>query len=106
MRAFILRRVALIEVGAGTVILGKADGADSIRLQNFLRRNGVPHTVLDPDSDECAAHIIERLGIKPERVCPSPSAPMASLLRQPTEKAAREVPGPSSALRARLASST
>ncbi len=49
MRAFILRRVALIEVGAGTVILGRADGADSMRLQNFLRRNGVPHSVLDPD---------------------------------------------------------
>jgi len=48
MRAFILRRVALIESGAGTVLIGKSDSVDSMRLQGFLRRNGIPHTVLDP----------------------------------------------------------
>ncbi len=85
MRAFILRRVALIEVGAGTVILGKADGADSLRLQNFLRRNGVPHSVLDPDTDAAAAHLIERFGIKPSEL-PITVCTDGSFLRNPTER--------------------
>jgi thioredoxin reductase (NADPH) len=63
MRAFILRRVALIQAGAGTVILGRSDGVDSLRLQNFLRRNGIPYTVLDPQTDRDGAQLIERLAI-------------------------------------------
>jgi thioredoxin reductase (NADPH) len=85
MRAFILRRVALIEAGAGTAILGRAGSAHSMRLQTFLRRNGIPHTVLDPDTDKDAAELLERLGIDrselPICVCPD-----GSMLRQPTEK--------------------
>src|ERR1700722_14197539 len=45
MRAFILRRVFLIQSGAGLVLLGKGAAPDTVRLQNFLRRNGVPHTL-------------------------------------------------------------
>lgn len=85
MRAFILRRVALIEAGAGTAILGRADSAHSMRLQNFMRRNGIPHTVLDPDTDPEAAQLLERLGIDrselPMCVCPD-----GTMLRQPTER--------------------
>jgi thioredoxin reductase (NADPH) len=85
MRALILRRVALIEAGAGTAILGKADSAHSIRLQNFLRRNGIPHTVLDPDTDKEAGQLMERLGIDPSEL-PICVCPDGSLLRRPTEK--------------------
>jgi thioredoxin reductase (NADPH) len=85
MRAFILRRVALIEAGAGTVILGKSDGADSMRLQNFLRRNGIPHTVLDPDTDPEAALIVERLAIKANEL-PIALCPDGTMLKRPTEK--------------------
>jgi len=85
MRAFILRRVALIQAGAGTVILGKSDGADSMRLQNFLRRNGIPHTVLDPDKDPDGAELVERLAISaadlPIAVCPD-----GTVLKKPSEK--------------------
>ena len=85
MRAFILRRVALIQAGAGTVILGKSDGADSMRLQNFLRRNGIPHTVLDPETDQEGAELVERLAIAvadlPIAVCPD-----GTVLKNPTEK--------------------
>lgn len=85
MRAFILRRVALIQAGAGTVILGKSDGADSMRLQNFLRRNGLPHLVLDPDRDREGAELVERLAISaadlPIAVCPD-----GTVLKNPTEK--------------------
>ncbi|MEP7242495.1 MAG: FAD-dependent oxidoreductase [Gammaproteobacteria bacterium] len=87
MRAFILRRVALIEAGAGTVLLGRADSADTVRLENFLRRNGVPYTFLDPEQDDQAKALIERLPtIKPEEL-PITVCPDGSTLRNPTEKA-------------------
>ena len=85
MRAFILRRVALIQAGAGTVILGRSDSADSMRLQNFLRRNGIPHTVLDPATDRDGTELIERLAIKaadlPIAVCPD-----GTVLKNPSER--------------------
>jgi thioredoxin reductase (NADPH) len=85
MRAFILRRVALIQAGAGTVILGRSDGALSMRLQNFLRRNGIPHMVLDPETDHDGAELVERLAISasdlPIAVCPD-----GTVLKKPTEK--------------------
>ena len=41
MRAFILRRVGLIEEGgAGSVLVGRPGTADLVRLQGFLARNG------------------------------------------------------------------
>ena len=48
MRAFILRRVGLIEGdGAGSMLIGHAGTPDLVRLQGFLTRNGYPYTVLD-----------------------------------------------------------
>ena len=49
MRALILRRIALIEVGAGgPVLIGPEDAPDVVRLQGFLARNAYPYQVLDP----------------------------------------------------------
>src|ERR1700687_1969736 len=43
MRALILRRVGLLEVGSGgPVIIGRAGNGDVLRLANFLKRNGHP----------------------------------------------------------------
>src|SRR6185312_17420111 len=42
MRALILRRVGLIEAGAGPIVVGGEGNADVLRLINFLRRNGHP----------------------------------------------------------------
>src|SRR6202166_4623788 len=48
MRAFILRRVALINRGLGNVILlGSRHSAHTLRLREVLTRNGHPHTYLD-----------------------------------------------------------
>ena len=50
MRAFILRRVALLEAGgSGAVLVGRPGSPDIVRLQNFLRRNSYPFTVLDAE---------------------------------------------------------
>lgn len=49
MHALILRRVALIETGAGgPVLIGPEVGPDVVRLQGFLARNAYPHQLLDP----------------------------------------------------------
>src|SRR5919202_4040832 len=56
MRAFILRRVGLIRHAQGGVeLVGPGHGADTLRLQRFLTRNGYPHRVLDTDRDADAA---------------------------------------------------
>src|SRR5688572_33341725 len=45
MRALILRRMGLLEIGAGgPVIVGHAQDSDVLRLEGFLARNGHPHT--------------------------------------------------------------
>lgn len=61
MRALILRRVALVETGAGgPVLIGPASSPDVIRLQGFLARNFCPHQVLDPADDREAGALLER----------------------------------------------
>ena len=59
MRAMILRRVALIESGAGgPVLVGAASAPDVARLRSFLTRNGIPHQLLDPATDSDAQAFI------------------------------------------------
>jgi thioredoxin reductase (NADPH) len=61
MRALILRRVSIIESGAGgPVLIGPVDGADMVRLSGFLTRNGYPHQVLDPALDPDAKAMLEQ----------------------------------------------
>jgi thioredoxin reductase (NADPH) len=86
MRALILRRVGLIESGAGPVIIGTDDDADVLRLVNFLRRNGHPHRHLDPRTDGCAATLVERFKVEPEEL-PIVLCPGGQLLRNPPEGA-------------------
>jgi thioredoxin reductase (NADPH) len=66
MRALILRRVILIEAGAGgPVLIGSATSPDVIRLQGFLARNHYPHQLVDPAEDEDAKALVERYASKP-----------------------------------------
>jgi thioredoxin reductase (NADPH) len=76
MRALILRRVGLLESGSGgPIIIGRQDHGEVLRLQNFLRRNGHPHQLLNPETDAPAKALIERFRIDPAQlpivVCPS-----------------------------------
>jgi thioredoxin reductase (NADPH) len=84
MRALILRRVGLIESGAGPVIIGASDDGDVLRLINFLTRNGHPHQHLDPKTDSCAATLLERFKVEVEEL-PIVLCPGGQLLRNPTE---------------------
>ena len=86
MRALILRRVGLLESGvAGPVIIGPAGHADVLRLDNFLRRNGYPHRVLDSATDACAATLVARFQVQPEQL-PIVLCLGGQLLRNPGER--------------------
>ena len=39
-----------------------------LRLANFLRRNGHPFQLLDPDEDSCAQTLVERFEVAPEEL--------------------------------------
>jgi len=84
MRALILRRVGLIESGAGPIIVGDEADADVLRLTNFLRRNGHPYSQLDPRADSCAQTLVERFEVEPEEL-PIVLCPQGQLLRNPSE---------------------
>ena len=84
MRALILRRVGLIEAGAGPVIIGPESNSDVLRLVNFLRRNGHPYQSLDPESDSCAGTLVERFRVTPEEL-PIVLCPNGNVLRNPSE---------------------
>ncbi|KJC33676.1 thioredoxin reductase [Bradyrhizobium sp. LTSP885] len=87
MRALILRRVSLIQGGAGgAVLIGSASLGDMARLQSFLSRNGQPHHFLDPDTDKDAADIVARYA--PSRAeLPLVVCPNGNVLRNPSETA-------------------
>jgi thioredoxin reductase (NADPH) len=84
MRALILRRMSLLQAGAGPVIVGRADHGDVLRLENFLRRNAHPHQTLDPDTDPEAKALIERFHVDPGQL-PIVLCPGGQFLRNPGE---------------------
>ena len=85
MRLFILRRVGLLEIGAGgPVIVGRADQGDVLRLANFLSRNGNPYQILDPSTDDSARALIERFKVSRHEL-PIVLCPNGELLRNPTD---------------------
>jgi thioredoxin reductase (NADPH) len=85
MRALILRRVALIEHGAGgPVLIGRSNEARLVALQGFLSRNGHPHTVLDVGADNDARTLVENFSAEPEDL-PLVMCPDGTVLRRPSD---------------------
>src|SRR5580700_3096268 len=69
MRAFILRRVELIHRGAGNVILlGSQHSAQTLRLREFLTRNGHPHTYVDLDTDTSYQDLLDHFQVTVDQV--------------------------------------
>jgi thioredoxin reductase (NADPH) len=67
MRAFILRRVALITSQSSDVILlGSTRSAGTLRLQQFLTRNTYPFVNLDIDTDASVRDLLERFHVTVE----------------------------------------
>jgi thioredoxin reductase (NADPH) len=85
MRALILRRVGLLEIGAGgPIIVGRTDNGDVLRLQGFLQRSGQPQQLLNPETDPEAKALIDRFHVDPGEL-PIVLCPNGQLLRNPGE---------------------
>jgi thioredoxin reductase (NADPH) len=64
MRAFILRRVALIADGSGdATLIGSAHSAGTLRLQEFLTRNSHPYKYIDVDRDPEVQSLLDRFHV-------------------------------------------
>jgi len=64
MRAFILRRLELINRGYGNVILlGSRHSAQTLELREFLSRNGHPYTYVDLDTDQTSQELLDRFSV-------------------------------------------
>jgi thioredoxin reductase (NADPH) len=69
MRAFILRRVALLDAGFGDVVLiGSLHSSDTLRLREFLTRNAHPHTYVDVESDSDVQVMLDRFDVKIDEI--------------------------------------
>ena len=64
MRAFILRRMGLIATSQGdAVLLGSRHSAGTLRIKDFLTRNGHPHAYIDVDEDQDVQALLDRFHI-------------------------------------------
>jgi thioredoxin reductase (NADPH) len=85
MQALILRRVALIEAGAGgPILIGPEFSPDVVRLQGFLARNAYPHQLLDPAQDPDAAKLVQQYAPNPADL-PLAVCPKGTILKNPSE---------------------
>ncbi|MFL6547131.1 MAG: FAD-dependent oxidoreductase [Povalibacter sp.] len=64
MRAFILRRMGLIETGQSEVmLLGSRHSSHTLRLREFLTRNAYPFTAIEVESDPGVEALLERFHV-------------------------------------------
>jgi thioredoxin reductase (NADPH) len=69
MRAFILRRILLLSSGHGNVVLlGSRHSAQTLRLREFLSRNGHPHTYIDLDVDKGSQELLDRFSVTVDQI--------------------------------------
>ena len=64
MRAFILRRVELIAAGVGDIVLiGSIHSAGTLRIKEFLMRNGHPYSYIDLERDSDVQKLLDSFRI-------------------------------------------
>jgi thioredoxin reductase (NADPH) len=90
MRAFILRRAEMLQQGIGDVTLvGSSYSADTLRIKEFLTRNGHPYTYINLDQDSAVQKFLDHFHITvaetPVAICRG-----ETVLRNPTN---REIAG-------------
>ena len=66
LRAYLIRRSILIELGVGLRIIGSRFSPDTRRLLEFAARNLLPHRWIDLERDREAEELLSQLGVKPE----------------------------------------
>ena len=93
MRAFIQRRLTLINEGMGNVtILGSRYSANTLRLREFLTRNAHPHAYIDLDTDTTAQELLDRFNLKIDEI-PVVICSTKAVLRNPTTQRLAECLG-------------
>lgn len=69
MRAFILRRAELIASGVGDVVLvGSTESADTLRIKEFLMRNGQPYNFIDLERDPDVQNLLDSFHVSASEV--------------------------------------
>ena len=69
MRAFILRRVELIAAGVGDIILiGSIHSGGTLRIKEFLMRNGHPYTSIDLERDPDVQNLLDNFQISASEI--------------------------------------
>ncbi len=69
MRAFILRRVELIAAGVGDIVLvGSAYSAGTLRIKEFLMRNGHPYSYIDLERDPDVQNLLDSFQISASEI--------------------------------------
>src|SRR5439155_2074294 len=84
LRAFMLRRLALMAQGGGNVVLiGSRHSAGTLAIQEFLTRNSQPHGYLDVERDAAVQETLDKFGVGVEDV-PVLICRGTQVLRKPT----------------------
>src|ERR687887_388538 len=69
MRAFILRRVELIAAGVGDIVLiGSTHSASTLRIKEFLMRNGHPYSYIDLEHDPDVQNLLDSFQISASEI--------------------------------------
>lgn len=69
MRAFILRRVELVAAGIGdTALVGSTHSADTLRIKEFLMRNGHPYSYIDLERDPDVQSLLDTFHIAADEI--------------------------------------
>ena len=69
MRAFILRRVELIAAGVGDIVLiGSTNSASTLRIKEFLMRNGHPYSYIDLERDPDVQKLLDSFQVSASEI--------------------------------------
>jgi thioredoxin reductase (NADPH) len=69
MRAFILRRVELIAAGVGDIVLvGSTYSASTLRIKEFLMRNGQPYSYMDLERDSDVQNLLDSFQVSASEI--------------------------------------
>jgi thioredoxin reductase (NADPH) len=86
MRAFILRRVELVAAGVGDVVLiGSMHSAGTLRIKEFLMRNGHPHSYIDLERDPEVQNLLDGFHVSASEI-PVVICRGENVLRNPTNQ--------------------
>ena len=93
MRAFIFRRVELVAQGLGDVaLIGSSHSAGTLRVKEFLTRNGHPYAYLDLEREAEVQTLLDRFQVAASDV-PVLISRCAVVLRNPTNQQIAELLG-------------